>query len=203
MKGLNTRFLQGPRIFLINTALWTKPISSYPINPLVTSSGGPYYFDLQPISTICAGLTLTGQTPKKTGNPIAAYWLAQGKHIDIPKQNPSADFVFTPEFTGCKIYVDDLNNTTFRVYHIQVSHESTEYTNKNHGNGQIAALKFSDYGVDNDVARTRATAFLYYTNNQWHIYCQKLGGSKFPCNPFMLAICVPLLADLSLTAHHR
>lgn len=51
--------------------------------------------------------------------PLMGFWVPQGGSCVIPA-NPGAEtFVFTPDFSGCSIQVDQIDNNQYRVYHVQ------------------------------------------------------------------------------------
>jgi hypothetical protein len=51
-------------------------------------------------------------------DPIPAYWLPQGGSCDIPVVASERKFVFTPDFSGCSLLINQINDTTYRVYHV-------------------------------------------------------------------------------------
>lgn len=68
-----------------------------------------------------------------------AYWLPQGKYIDIPvfPRDGDPEILFAPAFSGCSLIVDQISHDSIRVYHVQGGRESQEYNNSNifHGHG--------------------------------------------------------------------
>lgn len=100
-----------------------------------------------------------------------AYWLAQGKFIDIPLnpvENVDPEIVFTPSFSGCSLVVDYMNDKTLRVYHVEGGKELEQYNNvRDHGEGMVYAMQYNDYGyftVSNKdyYENVHGTAFMVY-----------------------------------------
>ena len=103
------------------------------------------------------------------GDPaIHAYWLPQRGHVDVPRVAPPADFIFTPELTGCKIRVDRIGLNTYRVFHIQ--HEAVDYPAAVRGNCRITVDSSYDY------PGYRCAALLHFTAGAWSIWIQELTG---------------------------
>lgn len=110
-------------------------------------------------------------------NPILGYWVPQGMSCAIPARPGTTNYVFTPDFSGCSILVDQLNANSYRVYHVQggANYLQTEYLNSpySHGLGLAGSMVFDDYGTS---GAPRAFAFLKYEAGRWWIYCQTQNG---------------------------
>lgn len=112
-------------------------------------------------------------------------WLPQGSNIDvrITPRDKDAKFVFTPDFSGCSLIIDQINADEFRIYHVQGQgttgnnmHE--EYECHAHGLGQITAVHAGDYVTNAD--NPCAFMFMKYVHDGdspgWHIYKQRRTG---------------------------
>ncbi len=108
-------------------------------------------------------------------NPLLGYWVPQGGSCVVPAEPGARQFVFTPDFSGCYIRVDQVDGANYRVYHVQGggNYMQTEYSSKDHGRGLAGSLDFSDYGDDD---KPRAFAFLKFEGGAWQIYFQKQNG---------------------------
>lgn len=109
--------------------------------------------------------------------PISAYWVPQGRSCTIPVTPTLSTFVFTPDFSGCSILVDQITPSRYCVYHVQggIGHLNAEYLNigRNHGLGLAGAMAFEDYG---NPAAPRAFALLKHEQGRWWIYYQSQNG---------------------------
>jgi hypothetical protein len=88
--------------------------------------------------------------------------------------------VFTPDFSGCSILVDQIDAHWYRVYHVQGGdgHLKEEYLADRHlhGLGLAGAMTFDDYGT---IQYPCGFAFLKYEKERWHIYYQHQNGAIF------------------------
>ncbi|MFC4160558.1 hypothetical protein [Chitinimonas lacunae] len=126
----------------------------------------------------------------KPVNPIPAYWVPQGGYCDVPIQNPESHFVFTPDFSGCAIYVDEINSNTYRVYHVEGGKYHQYPNHRGLQPSQLVGLmrhgrEYAQAATNGEVS-VRAFAFLKFVAGSWHIFCQNqngvslgLRGSKF------------------------
>jgi len=108
---------------------------------------------------------------------LKAYWLPQGGYVDLPIESPAANFVFTSELTGCAIYVDQFDAHTYRAYHIEVPKKAAQYDSQSHGKGLVDSFTWAEYGLEDNINRTRATALLQFNaNKQWTLLGQVIKG---------------------------
>ena len=110
------------------------------------------------------------------GESMNGYWVPQGSFVDIPVFANENDFVFTPDFSGCALLIDQVNSDTYRVYHVQGGreHHQREYASKEHYIGLNAGMVFNDYGSKENP---RGYAFMKYENGRWWIYYQSVRGA--------------------------
>ncbi len=119
--------------------------------------------------------------------PLNGYWVPQGKSCVIPRTANRSHFVFTPDFSGCSILVDQIDPYHYRVYHVQGSKANLKHeyltTGHPHGLGLAAAMTFGDYGAACLACRTRCGreqtrgfAFLKFEGDRWWIYAQGQDG---------------------------
>lgn len=112
-------------------------------------------------------------------DPIPAYWLPQGGSCDIPVVASERRFVFTPDFSGCSLLVDQLNDTTYRVYHVTGGggYFQAEYSSKRPSESQLAAaLTHEGYGTHDSP---RALLFMKFEEGRWWIYYQGQTGAGY------------------------
>jgi hypothetical protein len=113
--------------------------------------------------------------------PLLAFWVPQGSSFEVPK-SPTRNFVFTADFSGCHLIVDQIDEKNYRVYHVQgggnwfnKEYEQSPYP---HGLGIAGALTSSDYGEGTELVR--AFAFMKYEgkppDGRWWIYYQLQNG---------------------------
>ena len=50
--------------------------------------------------------------------PLISYWVPQGGSCLVPAR-PARTYVFTPDFSGCSILVDQIDPNWYKVYHVQ------------------------------------------------------------------------------------
>tara|TARA_R110000787_G_scaffold49111_2_gene117834 strand:+ start:6020 stop:6628 length:609 start_codon:yes stop_codon:yes gene_type:complete len=109
--------------------------------------------------------------------PLLGYWVPQGGSCLVPVDPGARIFVFTPDFSGCHIRVDQIDAGNYRVYHVQGggNYMQTEYQQgpHDHGLGLAGQLDFDDYGT---AQLPRAFAFLKFENTEWKIYYQSQNG---------------------------
>ncbi len=115
---------------------------------------------------------------KQWRRTFSVYWVPQGKSCEIPVESDASSpkFVFTPDFSGCAILVNQISRERYCVYHIEVPHIEDQY--KEDG-PLVSALTFSDYGVENSMDKRQAVAFLKYEERRWWIYYQSILGCQF------------------------
>ncbi|NAX22444.1 hypothetical protein [Vibrio sp. V39_P1S14PM300] len=126
--------------------------------------------------------TAAGEIPDNNTSQLA-YWVAQGKFLDVPKHpNPHRDpqYIFTPSFSGCSFVVDEWDDNTLRVYHVEGGKENTQYNNlAEHGNGLLNYMSYRDYGYyqhgDSTIENITAFAFMKYNASarKWEIHYQR------------------------------
>lgn len=109
--------------------------------------------------------------------PLMGFWVPQGGSCVVPANPGATSFVFTPDFSGCSLVVDQIDASQYRVYHVQggSNYLQREYLDAHdgHGLGIAAAMTFDDYG---NAAWPRGFAFLKYENGRWWIYYQCQDG---------------------------
>jgi hypothetical protein len=166
---------------------------------------GPRQFDLH--HEIVSGYKIARidvwNSTSRDDDPLNGYWAPQGGSCLIPRFAQQSIYVFTPDFSGCAILVDQLSPHAYRVYHVQGSkwHLKNEYlspSGRSHGLGLAAAMTFSDYGAACIACKTRCGreqsrgfAFLKFENGRWWIYAQGqngvglgyVGGRYLPTGP--------------------
>jgi hypothetical protein len=120
--------------------------------------------------------------------PLNGYWVPQGGSCLIPRIAGSSQYVFTPDFSGCSILVDQIDANYYRVYHVQGDKRclEAEYllpAERAHGLGLAGAMTFDDYAAACEPCRTRCGriqtrgfAFLKFESGRWWIYVQSQNG---------------------------
>ncbi|MDY7587578.1 cytotoxin [Vibrio cholerae] len=145
-------------------------------------NGMQYQYAHGTVGTIQLIDTFAGELPDKNTSQMA-YWVAQGKYLDIPKHpDPHRDhlYVFTPNFSGCSFVVDDWEDEVIRVYHVEGGKEDKQYNElQYHGNGLINYMSFRDYGFyqqgSSIIKNITGFAFMRYNTQtrNWEIHFQK------------------------------
>ena len=120
--------------------------------------------------------------------PLDGYWVPQGQSCLIPRVATQSRHVFTADFSGCSILVDQVSPNQYRVYHVQggssyIYQEYLEATQYSHGLGLAAAMTFGDYAAACNACKTlcgreqtRGFAFLKFESGRWWIYVQGQNG---------------------------
>ncbi len=119
---------------------------------------------------------LDAWSPQSDEQPLLGYWVPQGGSCSVPRNPGHRGFVFTADFSGCSILVDQMGVDEYRVYHVQggAGYLESEYLDQpDHGLGLAAAMTFDDYG---DAAHPRGFAFLKNEGGRWWIYYQRQNG---------------------------
>lgn len=151
---------------------------------------GPRQFDLH--RQIASGYKIARldawDASSADDEPLNGYWVPQGGSCVIPRFAMRSHYVFTPDFSGCSLLVDQIDRHHYRVYHAQASraHLANEYLNPagyRHGLGLAAALTFGDYSAACTACKTlcgreqtRGFAFLKFEDGRWWIYAQGQNG---------------------------
>ncbi|GBQ93876.1 hypothetical protein AA23498_1859 [Acetobacter nitrogenifigens DSM 23921 = NBRC 105050] len=114
---------------------------------------------------------------------VSAYWIPQGGSCLIPTNPGEGTLAFTPDFSGCSIVVDQIDDDQYRFYHVQGgsargsagSYFDEEYLADgiDHGFGFAGCMRFDDYGIE---GRPRAFAVMKYQDGRWWIYFQRQAG---------------------------
>jgi hypothetical protein len=176
--GYNVLLSQLTRGYLqqnFTTALGIRPLDA-----------GTASFDLVPhlvngqrVVILRAADLLEAQPGNEREMPIFGYWVPQGDSCVIPvRAGGLRQLVFTPDFSGCSIMVDQIDADNYRVYHVQggALHFQREYLNhpaRLNVLGLAAAMTTDDYS---DPQQPRGFAFLKYEEDRWWIYVQKQTG---------------------------
>jgi hypothetical protein len=111
-----------------------------------------------------------------------AYWAPQGGFVDIPvhPRNGEPNYVFTPDFSGCCLVVDKINDTTLRVRHVEGGKEEVQYNTlqaSEIGNGMVGHMLYDDYGIINGSENRCGFAFMVYSGGRWVIKWQANVGT--------------------------
>jgi hypothetical protein len=122
---------------------------------------------------------LGGWQPNSGQRPIHGYWVPQGDSCLISAQPGIKEYVFTADFSGCSIVVDQIDANNYRVYHVTGGRNrlAQEYSNGRHGHGLgvAASMTFDEYG---DAGAPCGFAFLRFEQGRWWIYYQRQTGAQ-------------------------
>ncbi|RVD76169.1 RHS repeat-associated core domain-containing protein [Pseudomonas koreensis] len=185
----------------INTDLFTSVTAKYSKNTssqLVNTQGGDrFVFTMLRINYSGAAKgefnaikvvdIPAGDIPDQS-SAVFGYWVAQGGYVDIPThpKGTEPNYVFTPGFSGCSLTIDQLNDNTLRVRHVEGNKEDAQYNRlpaAEHGMGLSAAMEFMDYGFDSEgatvVTQLTTFAFVKYEpkTQSWDIHYQVNQGA--------------------------
>ncbi|AVI67783.1 cytotoxin [Shewanella sp. WE21] len=126
--------------------------------------------------------TYAGIMPKQETS-ISAYWVPQGKSIDVPKhprQGIDPEIILTPSFSGCSFVADELAGEKLRIYHVEGNKENVQYNdNDDHGLGLLGYMSYKDYGYNEKDGKTieNVTGFAFMAYNHetsvWDMHFQK------------------------------
>lgn len=181
--SINTLFKEATEIFIGDYLITTVNIWNLKNRVSIIKSPGIYIFDLNKYkinNQLFIALELVNLNKLTDGyygiqnSPyISAYWVPQGMSCEIPVEpdDSSPKFVFTPDFSGCSLVIDQISNNKYRVYHITKGRCCDEYLRNNidHGHG-IAGW------ITPDVYRND-TSFIFlkynYNINRWEIFYQR------------------------------
>ncbi|KAA0015540.1 hypothetical protein F0A16_20250 [Salinicola corii] len=176
--GISPTLSAGPNLFMLKRHTRDAHQNSIDVVTLENWSTTPDNYSIQPV----------GEQPLF---PLKGYWIPQGESAELPATPGPGDpkFAFTPDFTGCSLMIDKLNQESYRVYHVQgghkgghggeapISYMDIEYNNegRDHGMGLTYSSKFSDYGTESSP---RAFIFMKYdlTLEKWCVYTQSQNG---------------------------
>jgi hypothetical protein len=77
--------------------------------------------------------------------PLMGFWVPQGGSCVIPANPGTESFVFTPDFSGCSILVDQIDDNQYRVYHVQggSNYLQNEYLSAHNRHG-LGTSRFDD-----------------------------------------------------------
>lgn len=109
--------------------------------------------------------------------PLKGFWVPQGDSCIVPNNPGVGNYVFTPDFSGCSIVVDQISIGEYRVYHVQggANYFQSEYLRgpHDHGLGLAGSMTFDDYGSPD---APRGFAFMKHEGGRWWIYYQQQNG---------------------------
>ena len=180
-------------LFMPQKSGYSKTIASQLAN---TQGGDRFIFSMQRISysgsvrgefnAIKVVDIPAGEIPEQS-SAVSGYWVAQGGYVDIPMHpaGTEPEYVFTPGFSGCSLTVDQLNDNTLRVRHVEGNKETEQYNrlpSAEHGMGMSVAMEFMDYGFDDEggkvVTELTGFAFMRYERKTrtWDIHYQSNQG---------------------------
>lgn len=122
-------------------------------------------------------------------NAVSGYWAPQGGYVDIPVHPKwgQPDYLFTPDFSGCSLVVNQLDSHLLRVRHVEGAKEFAQYNGlptDEHGWGLSTSMEFQDYGLrvnangDADSILT-GFAFMKYDRQagSWKLHFQSVQGA--------------------------
>ncbi|NIE87537.1 MULTISPECIES: hypothetical protein [unclassified Burkholderia] len=172
--GLNRFFLQDTRAFSTTNYLTTAGVFqvSDQVNAVDLRKVGDGQLQVVRIAP-------TMQSAESDDAPIPAYWVPQGGSFDVPVLATDRKFVFTPDFSGCSLLVDQISDRTYRVYHVTggSSYLQTEYKNRRASGAMLAAaLTHEGYGTRESP---RALLFMKFEEGRWWIYYQGQTGAGY------------------------
>ncbi|SPB13796.1 hypothetical protein NOV72_01061 [Caballeronia novacaledonica] len=170
--GINRYFLQDTKSFIQSNYLTTAGIFRPPQGAskvdLVREEGvEPSVVRIVPRDQI------------EADEAIRAHWVPQGGYCDVPIIGGEKNFVFTPDFSGCSLLVDQRDATTYRVYHVTGGSQyfTSEYATKRSADDRLAAaMTYEFYGT---AGAPRAVMFMKFEENRWWIYYQSQTGAGY------------------------
>jgi hypothetical protein len=112
---------------------------------------------------------------------IRAYWVPQGESCRIPVHPKNHDtYVFTPDFSGCSIRVDQLDKDSYTVWHVtggdgKMANEYDSHADHKRSWGNVAQMNPEHYGT---AAQPRGFALLNYRDGAWKILHQSVDSHE-------------------------
>ncbi|BBE10380.1 insecticidal toxin complex protein C [Mycoavidus cysteinexigens] len=103
---------------------------------------------------------------------INAFWAPQGGYVDVPihPSKEEAKIVFTPDFSGCSLMVNQIQKEGrefYRFRHVEGSKERQQFFELNSkeewGLGLAANMNYEDYGISQNQENTRGFAYAIYS----------------------------------------
>ena len=193
MHGHNAAFIAGPLNYVglrsVNNLLWfraaiaDKGTLAQLNNRLGVRKWG--YFDLEAINTTTVKLKVVESTDVADEVPIQGYWcpFIQGHDtlpgwVDIPKCDPTYNFVFTAGMNGCRLVVTNKSETEYRVYHHQhpdergPARENIWALIERQGHPVVDTLGYDEYGLGDQEGFPNAFNFLHYSGDRWWFVSQ-------------------------------
>ena len=175
-KGENIKFIGDPISYLSRCVLSTWELCTSQ-QRLLLGQATIHWFDIKPMKS-WSRLNAIRLLHQYQDTPFSGLWLPQGESIELPTRGTPHRFVFTPELTGCNLYVDRMTNGNLRVYHVHMDHVEEQYGIPAlfDEDRMIDRIHWEDYGVNGDMDQTRATLVLYFLKGHWWVIVQKILG---------------------------
>ncbi|XP_061718425.1 uncharacterized protein LOC133525987 [Cydia pomonella] len=183
-------FRSSGHVYDPSTVLTTSNFGKYPYDniamnrqhgALVNGGQGKFSFAELKHTDSQTKKVLTVYALQVDGTGSYAYWLPQGRSIDIPARPKHGDakFVFTPNFGGCSWTVTPTRYGKLRLRHVTGNNETYEFNNldvNQKGGATTYALQYKDYGYIKEgnqyVENSHAYAYMHY-NNGWKLHVQQ------------------------------
>lgn len=185
MNGLNMEFIGNPLSFADRYLIlaWTPSDKTTIQKASMVDKIKQGNFDFQPTERMNKVKFLPSNSHSGTEQYITAYWCPyitgyeEIGFVDIPKENPAYNFVFTGLMNGCSLVVTDSPDDAtghYRVYHNQ--HPTDDRVNRlitDRGQTEHGRIDFADYGSAHSEFDVNGFNFLYYYDDTWHFIIQQ------------------------------
>jgi len=171
-EGINRYFMADTRAFVDANYLTTAGIFHPP--------EGTMAFDLHRQEGITPSVvTIEPTNTAKNDESIRGYWVPQGGSCDVPIIAADRAYVFTPDFSGCSLIVDQISDSMYRVYHVTGGngYVEMEYRKRRDPASKLAGVMTHEfYGAP---GAPRALMFMKFEEGRWWIYFQAQTGTGY------------------------
>jgi len=159
-EGINRYFMADTRAFVDANYLTTAGIFHPP--------EGTMAFDLHRQEGITPSVvTIEPTNTAKNDESIRGYWVPQGGSCDVPIIAADRAYVFTPDFSGCSLIVDQISDSMYRVYHVTGGngYVEMEYRKRRDPASKLAGVMTHEfYGAP---GAPRALMFMKFEEGRW------------------------------------
>ena len=173
---LNLLFQSAPKQFLQRTVLFTDQLSS-PESAGLTRHKQVHCIDIEPVGIRSSARVLLNVNAY-ADSPLTSYFVPASGFALVPGENPAHNYVFLPEFVGCRLLVKPEQNDWLRLELEQGLAGRMPAPESARGSRYTDSFAYWDYTHGHLVGRIRATAVLVKEAGvPWTIYMQQIVGT--------------------------
>jgi hypothetical protein len=173
---LNLLFQSAPKQFLERTVLFTDELTSPQSSGLLRHKQ-IHFIDIEPLATRSSARVLPNLNAYADA-PLRSYFVPPGGFALIPEEDPPCDFVFFPEFVGCRLLVQRESDEWLRLECEQGLAGRVPAAENQPGTRYTDSFAYWDYTSGHLVGRIRASAVLVKAAGEpWTFYMQQIVGT--------------------------